>query len=169
MKKVDLGRTVSILANVGVIAGIIFLAFELRQNNELLASQARSNLVAAQESYQQNIVANAGGIADIIFKVRTEEANAVERFRLNVHWSLLINNWASMYGEVESGPLDEDDLTVRLWARTLDLNPDLEVFWNTAKDDYSADFIQFVEKRVMGRPASETNVSCECLSKAAVD
>ena len=30
LKKIDLGQTISILANVGVIAGIVFLAVELR-------------------------------------------------------------------------------------------------------------------------------------------
>ncbi len=33
MKKLDLGQTITILANVGVIAGIVFLGYELRQNN----------------------------------------------------------------------------------------------------------------------------------------
>ena len=30
MKKIDLGQTISILANIGVIGGILLLAFELR-------------------------------------------------------------------------------------------------------------------------------------------
>ena len=33
MKKIDLGQTLSILANVGVIAGIVFLAIEIRDSN----------------------------------------------------------------------------------------------------------------------------------------
>ncbi len=41
MKKIELGQTIAILANVGVIAGILFLAIELRQNNEALGLQAR--------------------------------------------------------------------------------------------------------------------------------
>lgn len=34
MKKFDLGKSVSILANVGVIAGILFLAIEIRESRE---------------------------------------------------------------------------------------------------------------------------------------
>ncbi len=41
MKKIELGQTIAILANVGVIAGILFLAIELRQNNEALGLQSR--------------------------------------------------------------------------------------------------------------------------------
>ena len=36
MKKIDLGQTLTILANVGVIAGIVFLGYELRQNTLVL-------------------------------------------------------------------------------------------------------------------------------------
>ena len=36
MKKIDLGQTITILANVGVIAGIVFLAVEVRQVGEQL-------------------------------------------------------------------------------------------------------------------------------------
>ena len=39
MKKLDFAQTASLLANLGVIAGIIFLGFELGQNNDLLAAQ----------------------------------------------------------------------------------------------------------------------------------
>jgi hypothetical protein len=38
MKKIDLGQTFHILANIGVIGGILLLAFELQQNNELMAA-----------------------------------------------------------------------------------------------------------------------------------
>ena len=41
MKKIDLGQTITIFANVDEIAGIVILAFELQQNNEALGLQAR--------------------------------------------------------------------------------------------------------------------------------
>ena len=53
MKKIDFGQTVTILANVGVIAGLAFLGFELHQNNEFLEQQERytflQNVVGATE------------------------------------------------------------------------------------------------------------------------
>ena len=36
MKKIDFGQTITILANLGVIAGIVFLAIEVSQNQESL-------------------------------------------------------------------------------------------------------------------------------------
>ncbi len=38
MNKINLGQTITILANLGVIAGIVFLGLELRQNNELVVA-----------------------------------------------------------------------------------------------------------------------------------
>jgi hypothetical protein len=43
MKKIDVGQTITIVANLGVIAGIVFLGIEIRQNNELMAAEARFN------------------------------------------------------------------------------------------------------------------------------
>ena len=38
LKKPDLRQAIGILANAGVIAGIVFLGMELRQNNELVVA-----------------------------------------------------------------------------------------------------------------------------------
>jgi hypothetical protein len=41
LKKLDFGQTITIFADVGEIAGIMFLAFEPQQNNGSLDLQAR--------------------------------------------------------------------------------------------------------------------------------
>ena len=47
MKKIDLGQTIGILANIGVIAGIVFLAIEVSQNNDQLNLQSYQTWMAA--------------------------------------------------------------------------------------------------------------------------
>ena len=42
MKKIDLGQTLGIVANVGVIAGILLLAYELNQNRQMMQAQTRN-------------------------------------------------------------------------------------------------------------------------------
>ena len=149
MKKIDLGQTITILANIGVIAGIAFLALELRQNNNLLVSQARQNLLEARASYQQNVAINAGGLADVIRKVQSGELSDTERFRLNVHWSLLLQNWGSIYREVVSGPLSEEELPVGLWATTMRENPDLIEFWKRSEVQHSPGFNAVIKDRIL--------------------
>ena len=50
MKKIDLGQTMGILANLGVIAGIVFLAIEVRQNQETLEEQNTLAVLAARDA-----------------------------------------------------------------------------------------------------------------------
>ena len=49
MKKIELGQMITVLANIGVIAGILFLGYELRQNT--LVSRA-----AALQSIAEKII-----------------------------------------------------------------------------------------------------------------
>jgi hypothetical protein len=92
MKSFDLGRFVKTLANVGVIAGIVFLGFELRQNNELMEAEARFNRVTVStEAY--NITSTNGELAEIMVKANNNESlTEVEQYRyLSSQMRFLIN------------------------------------------------------------------------------
>lgn len=54
MRKIDLGQAISMLANLGVIAGIIFLSFELRQNTTQMQAEAS---LGVNQQFQQIIEA----------------------------------------------------------------------------------------------------------------
>lgn len=83
MKKVDLGQTVSILANLGVIAGIIFLALEIRQNNTLMTSQSRANQSAQVLAIQVDVFSNPD-LSEILIKADSGESlTAAEQLRLD--------------------------------------------------------------------------------------
>ena len=43
-----LNRSLTLLANIGVIAGIVFLAVEIRQNTEMIRSQTRDSITGKQ-------------------------------------------------------------------------------------------------------------------------
>jgi len=101
MKKIDLGQTIAILANIGVIAGIVFLAVETRQNNRLLAME--SNL-ARTEAYigrtaaavtEMHQLALSADLADLLTRVDADGLGSLsesERLRV-LAWQL-----ARMYG-----------------------------------------------------------------------
>jgi len=44
MRKIDLAQFVTILANIGVLAGIVFLAFEIRQNTAQMRAEAAASV-----------------------------------------------------------------------------------------------------------------------------
>ncbi len=83
MKKIDLGQTVTILANVGVIAGIVFLAVELQQNNELLRVEVE---LSRNETTAELFitVAESPELATVLAKYqRDEELTPAEQLQLH--------------------------------------------------------------------------------------
>lgn len=72
MKKFDLGQTINTLANLGVIAGIVFLVFELEQNNQIMELEA--NAVKTQirlDGWSQ--IADDPRLVSMMIKDRTGE------------------------------------------------------------------------------------------------
>ena len=81
MKKIDLGQTITIAANLGVIAGIIFLALEVQQNNELMRVSVREGQSERLQHYAEQVYM-VPGLAEILVKVRNgEPLTEVERFK----------------------------------------------------------------------------------------
>ncbi len=152
MKKIDLGQIITILANFGVIAGIVFLGFELRQNNTLLKSQARSNLDANRLTLQLSVIENTGGIAELIIRARSgEELSRADEYRLAVRRGFTLNNFESGYRELSSGALDEEDIPVRQWSSAFLSNPGMMDFWERNKQTAAPEFVRFMEENVISR------------------
>ena len=152
MKKIELGQIITILANIGVIAGIVFLGYELRQNNELMAAEiraARNNRVLGVSA----MVASDVGLADLLMRAKNGEMlSEADEFRVisfNV-WRLrgqeaFFNEYQA--GAVESIPLDE-------WRRRF--NADLygalqSKTWARTRRYLNEDFAQFMEENVVNR------------------
>ena len=85
MNKADVAHWLSILANIGVIAGIVFLGIEIRQTNRAVtgaAYQARSLAVMQR----QDMLAESEYLSPIVLKLRTvgyDALSAQEKTRLH--------------------------------------------------------------------------------------
>jgi hypothetical protein len=75
IRKINLSQLVNTLANIGVIAGIAFLAFELNQNNVLLQLEAEATRVEIVLDGWNQIV-NEPGFAELLIKDRSSASRA---------------------------------------------------------------------------------------------
>ena len=149
MKKIDLGQTITILANLGVIAGIFFLAVELQQNNRLLDAQVSYNLLLNRTRTANEIYYNPE-FAAFGFKVESdEELSPVEQFRLNSRnkSSLLGFEWE--YLQYRSGNLGY--LPVDQWRKFMKEQRWQATVWEPNKYLLSDEFIEFVEREIQMR------------------
>ena len=145
MKKIDLGQTLGILGNLGVIAGIVFLGLELAQNNEYAATEIRATRYQiALEIF--TILTENSELAAIMLKDRDHETlTELESFHLRALWLrvLLTNQWAHSEMEVA------DTVPFMAMQRTnYELYPAYRQAWEAGKSFFEPDFIQFMEETV---------------------
>jgi hypothetical protein len=152
MKKIDLGQKISILANIGVVVGIVALIFELDQNSDAIRLQARAVLLATRAEDQRTLATNAGGLADLYEKARAgEELTSAESWRLVVDRSNAIHTFEALYREVVEGNLSEDDIPLLQWRGAYQDSFGLDRFFENTKDNYNPAFVDYFERNVVQR------------------
>jgi len=148
MKKIDLGQTIGIIANLGVIAGIAFLAIELRQNNELLV---------AQTSYAQFNVDKERRLTRVeyIDTFQKERSGETLTRRESAILNLLNNNTLDafrwQFREYQAGRLPDDFLDLRVWRDVWASNVGLRNLFEEDRPRLEPDFVNFVEQQVLNQ------------------
>ena len=154
MKKIDIGQAVGIIANVGVIAGLVVLIFELRQNTlvtELLA--AESALTSATE--QNRLIIENRQIAELLAALPDVERTADE-LQLRNMFSGRLRRWENAHYQFSRSALNPE-----LWAafesdnvgliRSISFYRDL---WSESAGQYRPEFRSYVDS-ILSRGSSE--------------
>ena len=148
MKKIDLGQTIAILANVGVIAGIVFLGFELRQNQLVGRAHSRNELSRAKEELTMVDLSNS---IERILRVRSgDEFSEEERVTLNGWASLWLNFFENVHYQYRMRLLDEDEFEaeMRELRRGLNGRGPMKSAFCSRRDRLSPSFVVEVESRL---------------------
>jgi hypothetical protein len=104
MNSAKINDWLALIANIAVVGGIVFLAIEIRQNNELLRSESRQALVANDVT---SLAANFQN-ADVFAKmVSDEELSAEDQLRLSFMFAIDLRNREFEYFQYINGLLDE--------------------------------------------------------------
>lgn len=104
MDSSKLNNWLSLIANVAVVGGIIFLAIEIQQNNVLLRSESRQALLSNDHT---SLVADLEHL-DVIKKLAfQEELSTDEQLRLSFVFLIDLRNREFEYAQYVNGLLDE--------------------------------------------------------------
>jgi hypothetical protein len=149
MKKFDLGQTVQVLANVGVIAGIIFLAFELRQNTTASRLEAASTHLAG--SYELDLLlATDEELFDLLLTPedeRSERENLqYERFAFAV-----LRSWETSYFLYRQSALDQEFWDAQTKIIENLLTGPFEQYWRTNQPTFTARFNEVISEILENR------------------
>ena len=148
MKKIDLGQTIAVLANIGVLAGILFLAYEMRQNTVATRLASAESLSAAVSSTELTVAANPE-LADLVRRASEgDELTATEALRIDVFYRAAVRQWQNAYYRYLSDTLEDE-----LWqpfreaiARTLAVDEGLRTHWRNSRGTYSPAFQEMIDR-----------------------
>jgi len=135
MKKIDLGQTIAILANLGVLAGLIFVGVQLWQDRELAAL---TNINAAENNrkYWAELI---NSNADVWVKgVSCESLTASEEAgfdALAAAWEM--QNFTVWYQSTQlAGPRTPESFAIEA-ADFLVRNPGLLAWWQNYQESFA--------------------------------
>lgn len=146
-----LNRWMTLAANIGVLAGILFLSFELRQNTMASRLQAASNF---QDSFSEIefFIAQSPEFAALLIKGREgEELTNTGQFRLTVFYGNVLRTWQNTHLQYLSGALDKEIWRGSQARLTVVLNDDRGLLdhWQTNKSQFSPVFNDMISSIIL--------------------
>jgi hypothetical protein len=153
MKKINLGQSASILTNIGVIAGIIFLAIEISQNTEMMQSQTRDALTSKQMDFYMAIGMNEHANELISGAREGTSAYGDDSSKLQAYAFIMMANfrmWENEWYQYQKGLYEEDEFLARssLWFEVMTQSPVREQ-WEQRRNSFAPDFREYIDKTLI--------------------
>ena len=141
----NVGQMIQTLANVGVVAGIVFLGIEVAQNNEYAATEIRATrYLIALEAF--TIGAQNTQLGAVLLKDQHHETlTELEAAQLRSWWIrvFLTNQWAhSEMAVADTVPF------IEMQRGNNQRHPAYRQTWEARRSYFEPDFIQFMEENV---------------------
>ena len=142
----------ALLANFGVVAGVLFLALEIQQNNELLVQESRYSMIENQKDWKFFLNGNPE-VARLIYASHTGKLTEIEKLRRFDILSGLLLTWQWEWEQSQSGRFGDSQLPVEGF-RALWKYQDIQMEWTRLKPILKPDFAEFLEKKVVRQALS---------------
>ena len=105
MNNTKINDWIALIANIAVVGGIVFLAIEIRQNNELLRSESRQSLVSNDVTSLTANLQNADVFARLVAGTKLSPE---DQLRVSFMYMLDLRNREFEYLQYTNGLLDEE-------------------------------------------------------------
>jgi len=142
MKKIDLGQTITIIANLGVLIGILLLVFELNQNRIVTEAQTRSAITASIIELTKMVAQTPMGMTIYEKRLDKEPLTVKEIFWQRGASRAVFRHWENVYFQYRVGLFNEEELdTYRVyWRIVVRCRTWHQDFWANAKMQFNPQF-----------------------------
>ena len=129
----------TLAANLGVIAGIVFLAFEIRQSNQIALVANETDIRKSYADHLEAVFTNRES-ADLLARAAQPDADFddTEREMLSAYVFTFLNIWAAVEIGYDNGMLPRqtyDDVADDIYAN-IKYYPAMHSIFRNAMDDY---------------------------------
>ena len=142
MKKIDLAQTLGVLANLGVLAGILLLAYELNQNREMMQAQTRHDISSEFVGLMIS-VASDEQLANLVRRGDLgEDLSPDEQYRYERYTRGMFRYWENVHYQYRLGLYDELEFVKQrsAWQAYLVRSKGAVVRWCAARDQFSPEY-----------------------------
>ena len=150
MIKIRAAEAISVIANIGVLAGLGFLAYEIRQNTQAIES------ATIQALAQQTLDASMIGVENPELRVAFARASrgleyvTPEDYSILTWWYTgLLRVAENRFQQTTLGTLSGDLNTLSSGSVLAYRNPFFGLFWPRVRSNYSTDFAEYVDATLL--------------------
>lgn len=138
------GDITSLIANLGILLGLIFVGFEIRQNNEFLDAESRFNHAQVRADAAR-LQATNEDMAELRMKyVNGTELSDTESFRIMQYYRSTFVLWQWEYQEGIRGRID---MPVNAWRVSANFG-NVRELWDQMKVSFTDEFVTFMESEI---------------------
>jgi len=136
-----------VIGAIGVIAGLVFVGVQMRQNTKQL-QRAEYNAAMAQGSALRHLLLNNRETAELFFGgISNSPLNPIDELRLNVFFSELTYMALQVWDRVRNGLAPPDELRRGLIPTLAPVmtSPRALAWWSRSRATFRADFVSDLE------------------------
>jgi hypothetical protein len=142
LKKIDLGQILGIFANLGVIAGILLLVYELSQNRDMMLAQTRHEIASEFIGLMTSVAENEQ-LAHLVRRGDAgDELSIDQQYRYERFTRAMFRYWEDVHYQYRLGLYDESEFVKQrvAWASYLARSEGGVAQWCASRDQFSPDF-----------------------------
>ena len=146
-------ETAEIIGVLGVIGSLIFVAFEIGQNNELLAAEARANRHENRSQNSNRQFLENPHLADLIVRANNGASlTEVEQYTIERFFNQTLLDFQFVFVEYQRGQFDEYDLALESMKSAFYRNSGMQRYWNeSAEIHLRPDFVLWMNENIVDK------------------
>lgn len=144
--------TLQILANLGVLGGIIFLGIELKQNTEMMESQTRNEI--SQSILRLLEMERHSDLVTAYMKIEDgTPLDPKDRYFLDNMANATLRHWENTYYQYKKGLFDQEEFEAdfEVWRDVMLNEVNFSQHWQKMRHTYSQEFRSIIDDLINER------------------